>query len=146
MQCVVQRVTSARVLVAGDVVGEIGPGILALVGIGDGDGDDQLRWMADKLVRLRIFDDEDGRFDRSLLDTAGAVLSVSQFTLLGDVRKGTRPSFTKAAHPAIAAPHWERFNELLRAHGVDVATGVFGAKMQVELVNDGPVTILLERS
>jgi D-tyrosyl-tRNA(Tyr) deacylase len=131
--------------VEGDVVGEIGPGMLALVGIAAGDGDDELRWMAKKVVRLRIFPDEAGRFDRSLLDTGGALLSVSQFTLLGDTRKGTRPSFTKAAAPELAAPAWERFNEYVRAQGIDVATGTFGASMQVALVNDGPVTIVLER-
>jgi D-tyrosyl-tRNA(Tyr) deacylase len=101
--------------------------------------------MAEKVAKLRIFPDDEGRFDRSLLDIEGALLSVSQFTLLGDVRKGTRPSFTKAAAPEHAKPAWERFNELVRAQGIDVATGVFAASMQVELVNDGPVTILLER-
>jgi D-tyrosyl-tRNA(Tyr) deacylase len=145
MQCVVQRVTSARVTVAGDVVGSIGPGLLLLVGIADGDGDDQLRWMADKVAKLRIFGDADGRFARSVIDTDGAILSVSQFTLLGDVRKGTRPSFTRAAHPDHARPAWERFNELVRARGVEVATGEFGASMQVSLVNAGPVTFVLER-
>ncbi len=145
MQCVIQRVSEASVTVDGDVVGEIGPGLRALVGIGAGDGDEQLRWMAEKVVRLRIFSDEAGRFDRSLLDTGGALLSVSQFTLYGDVRKGTRPSFTKAAPPEHARPAWERFNELVRELGVDVATGTFGASMQVALVNDGPVTIQLER-
>ena len=145
MQCVIQRVSEASVTVEGDVVGQIGPGLLALVGIGDGDCEDQLRWMADKVVKLRIFPDDEGRFDRSLLDAGGALLSVSQFTLLGDVRRGTRPSFTKAAHPDVALPAWERFNELVRDLGVDVAVGTFGASMQVALVNDGPVTILLER-
>lgn len=145
MQCVVQRVTSARVTVAGDVVGEIGAGLVALVGIADGDSDEQLRWMAEKVAKLRIFPDEQGRFDRSLLDTGGTLLSVSQFTLLADVRKGTRPSFTGAAHPDVAEPAWERFNDLVRSMGIDVATGTFAASMQVELVNDGPVTILLER-
>lgn len=145
MQCVVQRVTSASVSVDGAEVGRIGPGILALVGIAEGDDDATLRWMADKVVRLRIFPDELGRFDRSLLDTGGALLSVSQFTLLGDVRKGTRPSFTRAAHPDHARPAWERFNEFVRERGVDVQTGTFAASMQVALVNDGPVTILLER-
>lgn len=145
MQCVIQRVASARVLVAGEMVGEIGPGLLVLVGIAAGDEESDLQWMADKIVRLRIFDDDEGRFARSLQDVGGALLSVSQFTLLGDVRKGTRPSFTKAAHPDLARPAWERFNELVRAWGVVVETGVFGAKMQVELVNDGPVTLALQR-
>jgi D-tyrosyl-tRNA(Tyr) deacylase len=145
MQVVVQRVSEASVTVAGDVVGQIGPGLLALVGIAEADGDDELRWMAEKLVKLRIFNDDAGKFDRSLLDTGGSVLSVSQFTLLGDVRKGTRPSFTKAARPDHAKPAWERFNELVREQGVAVETGVFAASMQVALVNDGPVTILLQR-
>lgn len=145
MQCVVQRVASASVTVAGDIVGEIGAGILVLVGIADGDDEACLRWMAEKVSRLRIFPDDAGRFDRSLLDTGGSLLSVSQFTLLGDVRKGTRPSFTRAAAPEVAEPAWERFNELVRDQGVHVATGVFAARMQVTLVNDGPVTILLER-
>lgn len=145
MQCVIQRVSEASVTVEGDVVGEIGPGLLALVGIGAEDGEEQLRWMAEKVVKLRIFDDHEGRFDRSLLDTGGALLSISQFTLLGDVRKGTRPSFTKAAHPDVAKPAWERFNEFVRDLGVDVATGTFGASMQVALINDGPVTITLAR-
>ena len=145
MQCVVQRVTSASVTVAGEVVGSIGHGLLLLVGIADGDEDEQLRWMADKVAKLRIFGDEDGKFARSVIDTDGAILSVSQFTLLGDVRKGTRPSFTKAAAPDHALPAWERFNSHLRSHGLTVETGRFAAMMQVELVNDGPVTILLER-
>lgn len=145
MQCVVQRVTAASVTVDGDIVGEIGRGLLLLVGIGRDDDEQALAWMADKVARLRIFPDEDGRFDRSLLDTGGAALSVSQFTLLGDVSRGTRPSFTRAAAPDLALPAWERFNDLLRGHGIDVATGTFGASMQVSLVNDGPVTILLER-
>ncbi|MCW2960170.1 MAG: D-tyrosyl-tRNA(Tyr) deacylase [Thermoleophilia bacterium] len=145
MKCVVQRVAEAHVSVAGNVVGEIGPGLLVLVGIAEGDGEEQLRWMADKVVKLRIFDDDAGRFDRSLLDTGGALLSVSQFTLLANVEKGARPSFTRAAPPEWAQPAWERFNELVRDLGVDVAAGVFGASMQVGLVNDGPVTIVLER-
>lgn len=145
MKCIVQRVASASVIVAGETVGEIGPGILALVGIAAGDGDEQVRWMAEKVARLRIFPDADGRFDRSLLDTGGALLSVSQFTLFGDAGRGTRPSFTRAAGPEVARPAWERFNELVRAQGITVATGSFAASMQVALVNDGPVTILLER-
>lgn len=145
MRCVVQRVSRASVTVDGEVVGSIGHGVLALVGVAEGDTDEQLRWMAEKVVKLRIFDDEDGRFDRSLLDVGGSLLSVSQFTLLGDLKKGTRPSFTKAAHPDHAKPAWERFNELVAVQGVDVRTGVFGAHMDVELVNDGPVTITLER-
>lgn len=145
MRCVVQRVRQASVVVAGDVVGEIGAGLLALVAVAEGDGDEQLRWMAEKIVRLRIFADDDGRFDRSLLDVGGSLLSVSQFTLMGDVRKGTRPSFTRAAAPELAQPAWERFNDLVREQGVHVACGRFAASMQVSLVNDGPVTIVLDR-
>ncbi|MCB0878551.1 MAG: D-tyrosyl-tRNA(Tyr) deacylase [Thermoleophilia bacterium] len=145
MQVVVQRVSEARVEVSGQVVGEIGVGLVALVGIAAGDDESALEWMARKVAALRVFPDDDGRFDRSVVDVGGSILSVSQFTLLGDVRKGTRPSFTKAAHPDEAEPMWDRFNELVRAQGVQVETGVFGASMQVALVNDGPVTIQLER-
>ena len=146
MRVIVQRVSSAQVSVDGTVTGAIGSGLLALVAIGDGDGEAELQWMADKLVRLRIFDDAAGRFDRSLLDVGGAVLSVSQFTLFADTRKGTRPSFTSAAAPAEAEHLWLRFNELVAATGVRVAAGVFGAHMDVALVNDGPVTMQLERT
>jgi D-tyrosyl-tRNA(Tyr) deacylase len=145
MQCVVQRVTQASVVVDGEVVGSIDGGILALVGIAAGDDEDVLAWMARKIASLRIFPDEQGRFDRSVVDVGGSLLSVSQFTLLGDARNGARPSFTKAADPVLAEPAWRRFNELVRAQGVPVESGVFGAHMDVSLVNDGPVTILLER-
>lgn len=145
MQCVVQRVTEASVVVDDAVVGSIGRGLLALVGIAEGDDEEALTWMARRVAALRIFPDDRGRFDRSLVDIGGSLLSISQFTLLGDVRKGARPSFTRAAHPDVAAPAWERFNALVRAQGVPVETGVFGASMQVSLVNDGPVTIQLER-
>ncbi len=145
MQCVVQRVSEASVVVDGEIVGAIERGLLALVGIASGDTDETIAWMARKVATLRVFDDDAGRFDRSVLDVGGSVLSVSQFTLLGDARKGTRPSFTNAAAPQMAQAMWERFNELLRAEGVPVQTGVFAASMQVSLVNDGPVTILLER-
>ncbi|MCW2973479.1 MAG: D-tyrosyl-tRNA(Tyr) deacylase [Thermoleophilia bacterium] len=132
--------------VDGMVTGAIDGGLLVLAGIGQGDTESELRWMADKLVRLRIFDDEEGRFARSLLDVGGAVLSVSQFTLFGDASKGTRPSFTSAAPPAEAEALWLRFNELVAETGVQVEAGVFGAHMDVELVNDGPVTMQLERA
>lgn len=145
MRCIVQRVSQASVTVDGTVTGAIERGLLVLVGIGQGDTEAELQWMADKLVRLRIFDDAAGRFDRSLLDVGGAVLSVSQFTLFADTRKGTRPSFTGAGAPAAAEALWLRFNELVAATGVRVATGVFGAHMDVALVNDGPVTMQLER-
>lgn len=145
MQCVVQRVASASVSVEGRVTGAIERGLLVLVGIARGDGEAELAWMASKIARLRIFPDDDGRFDRSVLDVGGAVLSISQFTLLGDTSRGTRPSFVGAAAPDIAKPAWERFGELLRAEGVPVQQGVFGASMQVSLINDGPVTITLSR-
>ena len=145
MRCVVQRVSRASVHVEEAEVGAIERGLLVLVGIADGDTEETIRWMADKIVRLRIFDDEDGKFDRSLLDVGGGLLSVSQFTLLGDARKGTRPSFTKAARPDEAVQLWQTFNEAVAAHGVHVATGRFGAHMHVELVNDGPVTLTLDR-
>lgn len=145
MQVVVQRVSQAAVVVDGETVGEIDRGLLALVGIADGDDEATLAWMARKVAALRIFPDDEGRFDRSVIDVGGSVLSVSQFTLLGDVRKGTRPSFTKAAQPDLARRAWERFNELVGAQGISVETGTFAANMQVSLVNDGPVTILLDR-
>ncbi len=129
--------------VDGAVVGEIGPGLCVLVGVARGDGEEEAVRLAGKLARLRIFPDEDGRFDRSLLDTGGGALVVSQFTLLADTAKGNRPSFTEAAPPEEAEPLYERVCAELRALGVTVAQGVFGARMQVELVNDGPVTIVL---
>ncbi|MCW2950233.1 MAG: D-tyrosyl-tRNA(Tyr) deacylase [Thermoleophilia bacterium] len=146
MRCVVQRVEQASVTVDRDVVGAISAGLLVLVAIAEGDGEAELAWMADKITRLRIFSDANGRFEHSLLETGGELLSVSQFTLYGDVRKGTRPSFSKAAPPAAAEHAWQRFNALVEARGVRVATGIFGAHMSVSLVNDGPVTIELERS
>jgi D-tyrosyl-tRNA(Tyr) deacylase len=145
MRCVVQRVTEARVRVGGETVGEIGPGLLVLVGIAPTDGDVEVRWMAEKIANLRIFEDDDGKMNRSVLDTGGAVLSVSQFTLYGDAKKGRRPSFVGAAHPDHARPVWERLCEALAAVGVrNVARGAFGEHMHVSLLNDGPVTILLD--
>ena len=138
-----QRVSEARVRVDGRVVGEVGAGLCMLVGVARGDGEEEAARLAGKLARLRIFPDEDGRFDRSLLDTGGGALVVSQFTLLADTAKGNRPSFTEAAPPEEAEPLYERVCAELRALGVTVAQGVFGAKMAVELVNDGPVTIVL---
>ena len=140
----VQRVSSASVQVDGDVVGAIGRGLLVLLGVGHDDTSDNATRLAAKIARLRIFPDEAGRFDRSLLDVGGDALVVSQFTLLADTRKGNRPSFTDAARPEQAEPLVEAFAEALRAAGARVETGVFGAKMEVELVNDGPVTIVLE--
>ena len=140
----VQRVSSASVRVDGDVVGAIGRGLLVLLGVGHDDTSDNATRLAAKIARLRIFPDEAGRFDRSLLDVGGDALVVSQFTLLADTRKGNRPSFTDAARPEQAEPLVEAFADALRVRGIRVETGVFGAYMEVELVNDGPVTIVLE--
>lgn len=140
MKGVVQRVTRASVTPGGT----IGPGLAILLGIADGDDEAAVVRLAEKIARLRIFENDDGKFDRSLLDVGGAALVVSQFTLLADTAKGNRPSFSRAARPEIAEPLYERFCVALRALGIDVATGVFGARMAVELVNDGPVTIVLD--
>jgi D-tyrosyl-tRNA(Tyr) deacylase len=140
---VVQRVSSARVVVDGDVVGEIGAGLCILLGVARSDGLDQADRLAGRVARLRIFENDEGRFDRSLLDIHGAALVVSQFTLVADTAKGNRPSFTEAAPPEQAEPLYEAFCAALRELRVDVATGRFGARMAVELVNDGPVTIVL---
>jgi D-tyrosyl-tRNA(Tyr) deacylase len=136
-------VRDARVSIEGSVAGEIGPGLCVLLGVARGDGAEDAARLAGKIARLRIFEDDAGRFDRSLLDTAGAALVVSQFTLIADTAKGNRPSFSDAAPPEEAEPLYERFCEELRALGVPVEQGVFGARMAVELVNDGPVTIVL---
>ena len=130
--------------VEGDVVGAIGRGLLVLLGAGRGDTSENATRLAAKIARLRIFPDESGRFDRSLLDVGGDALVVSQFTLLADTRKGNRPSFTDAAKPEVAEPLIDRFCDALRALGLHVETGVFGARMEVALVNDGPVTIVLD--
>lgn len=140
MRAVVQRVARARVTPGG----EIGEGLCVLLGVARGDGEEEAARLSGKVARLRIFAGEDGRFDRSLLDTGGSALVVSQFTLIADTAKGNRPSFGEAAPPEEAEPLYERFCEALRALGIPVETGVFGAKMDVELVNDGPVTIVLE--
>jgi D-aminoacyl-tRNA deacylase len=145
MRIVLQRVSRARVTVEGRVTGEIGRGLLLLAGFTDGDSEDALAWMADKVVGLRIFPDDEGKMNRSVQEVGGGLLVVSQFTLYGDARKGRRPSFIDAARPEIAIPLYERFVELLRATGLAVGTGEFGAMMDVELVNDGPVTLILER-
>ena len=143
MKAVVQRVTVARVRVRAELVGEIGRGLCVLLGVAREDGSADARRLAEKVARLRIFEDEDGRFDRSLLDSGGEALVVSQFTLLADTGKGNRPSFAAAAPPDQAEPLYDAFCDALREHGVRVETGVFGARMAVELVNDGPVTIVL---
>ena len=140
MRAVVQRVSRARVTPGG----EIGHGLCVLLGVARGDGEEEAARLAGKIAQLRIFPDGDGRFDRSVADVAGAALVVSQFTLIADTAKGNRPSFAEAAPPEEAEPLYERFCEELRAVGVPVETGVFGAKMDVELVNDGPVTIVLD--
>jgi D-tyrosyl-tRNA(Tyr) deacylase len=146
MKAVVQRVSMARVRVGDEVTGEIGAGLCVLLGVARGDGPAQAARLAGKVARLRIFEDDERRFDHSLLDTGGAALVVSQFTLLADSKrqKGTRPDFSLAARPEVAEPLYERFCQALRDLEVSVATGVFGARMEVELVNDGPVTIILD--
>lgn len=146
MRVVVQRVSRASVTVAGETVGEIGPGFLALAGFARGDDEGEVRWMADKLAGLRIFSDDRGRMNRSVVDVGGEALVVSQFTLYGDAAKGRRPSFAKAASPEVAVRLYESFVALLgRRLPKPVRTGRFGAAMEVELVADGPVTLLLER-
>ena len=144
MRSVVQRVARAAVRVDRQVVGEIGHGLLVLLGVAGGDSDADARWMADKLAQLRIFEDEGGKMNRSVQDLGGGVLLVSQFTLLGDARKGNRPSFVGAAPPEEANALYESVAALLRARGLPVAQGVFRAHMEVESVNDGPVTLLLD--
>jgi D-tyrosyl-tRNA(Tyr) deacylase len=143
VKAVVQRVSEARVSVGEEPVGEIGAGVCVLLGVARGDGGAEAQRLAGKVARLRIFEDENGRFDRSLLDVSGEALVVSQFTLLADTAKGNRPSFGEAAPPEEAEPLYQAFCEALGALGVGVATGVFGERMAVELVNDGPVTIVL---
>jgi D-tyrosyl-tRNA(Tyr) deacylase len=144
MRAVCQRVSEARVRVAGEVVGKIGAGLCVLLGVARGDSEGDAERLAAKIARLRIFPDEDGRFDRSLVDMGGSALVVSQFTLLADTAKGNRPSFSDAAPPEAAEPLYERFCEALREQGVPVQRGVFGGQMQVTLVNEGPVTIILD--
>ncbi len=145
MRIVVQRVAWARVQVEGKTVSQIGPGLLLLVGIGRGDTEESLRWLANKALNLRIFEGERGRMDRSVLEVGGEILVVSQFTLYGDVQKGRRPSFEEAAPPEEAEPLFQRFVEELKRSGLKVKQGVFQARMLVELANDGPVTFVLER-
>ena len=144
MRAVLQRVTRARVLVEGSVAGEIGPGLVALIAVGREDTGATASSMAEKIVNLRIFGDEQGKMNRSLLDAGGAVLAVSQFTLYGDARGQRRPSFIQAAPPEQGRALYEEFVRALRGLGVTVATGVFQTHMSVEIVNDGPVTILLD--
>jgi len=144
MRAVVQRVSRAEVRVAGEVVGAIGSGLMVLLGVAQADAEEAARSLAEKVAALRIFEDEAGKMNRSVVEAGGAVLVVSQFTLLGDARKGNRPGFTGAAAPEPADALYRRFCAHLREKGLTVATGVFRAHMEVELVNDGPVTLLLD--
>lgn len=145
MRALLQRVRKAQVIVQGQAVGAIDRGFVILLGVTHDDGEEQARWLANKIAGLRVFEDEAGKMNLSLLDVGGSALVVSQFTLYGDARKGRRPSFTDAARPEQAEPLVTYFAQRLKEHGLTVETGIFGAMMQVELVNDGPVTLLLER-
>ena len=144
MRALVQRVSRASVAVQGKKVGAIGRGIVILVGVREGDTEEDARWLADKCVNLRIFENDEGKFDLSLLDIRGEALVVSQFTLYGYCRKGRRPSFTDAARPEVARKLYEAFVEALKRTGLNVETGVFAARMKVEILNDGPVTLMVE--
>jgi D-aminoacyl-tRNA deacylase len=144
VRAVVQRVAEARVVVGGEVMGEIGAGLCVLLGVARGDDETAAERLAGRIARLRIFENEDGKFDRSLLDTGGSALVVSNFTLIADTAKGNRPSFTEAAPPDEAERLYEIFCSDLLALGVDLGRGSFGARMRVELANDGPVTIVLD--
>lgn len=144
MKACVQRVSSAAVRVDGAIVGQIGPGLLVLLGVAVGDTEEDVRWMAQKTVELRVFDDEAGKMNHSLAEIGGSLLAVSQFTLLGDCRKGRRPSYIQAAEPALAESLYEQFVAAVQAMNITTATGRFRANMAVELINDGPVTLLLD--
>ncbi len=144
MRACIQRVSKCRVIVEGESVGQIGVGLLVLLGVAQGDTEDDLRWLADKIGGLRIFEDEQGKMNLALADVQGAMLVVSQFTLLGDCRKGRRPSFIAAAPPELAERMYEQFIQHVRAQGIPVETGQFQTHMNVELVNDGPVTLWID--
>lgn len=146
MKLVIQRVTQAKVEVENQLVGSIGPGLLILIGVTTQDTEEQSQWLANKVVNLRIFEDDRGKFNRSLLETCGQALIVSQFTLYGDCSAGRRPSFTEAAPPELAEKLYLHFVEEVRKLGAPVETGRFGAKMAVSLQNDGPVILLIERN
>jgi D-tyrosyl-tRNA(Tyr) deacylase len=145
MRVLVQRVKSGKVTVDGKPVAEIGSGLVILLGIGQADTEKQAAFLAEKIAELRIFEDQDSKFNLSLLDVKGEAIVVSQFTLYGDAHKGRRPSFSEAARPEVAAPLVEKFVEFLRARGIPTQTGIFAAHMLVEIQNDGPVTIWLEK-
>jgi D-tyrosyl-tRNA(Tyr) deacylase len=144
MRALLQRVSHASVTVDGKVVGQIGQGLLVLLGVGQGDSEVQVKTLAEKIVYLRIFGDDEGKMNRSLLDIGGEVLVVSQFTLYADVRRGRRPSFTDAAPPVVAETLVEHFKEVVASYGLPVASGIFGASMTIEIRNEGPVTIWLD--
>ena len=144
MRALLQRVSRASVTVDDQVVGQIGQGLLLLLGVGQHDSEVQVKTLADKIAHLRIFGDDEGKMNRSLLDVSGEVLVVSQFTLYADMRRGRRPSFTEAAPPTLAEPLVERFKEALTSYGLSVASGIFGAYMTIDLRNEGPVTIMLD--
>lgn len=145
MRTVIQRVSRGSVTVNGERVSEIGKGLVILLGVGHGDGNAQAEWLAEKIVNLRIFEDDDGKMNRSLLEAGGSALVVSQFTLYANAEKGRRPSFIEAAPPEEAEPLVTYFGKKLQSHGVPVQTGIFRANMLVEILNDGPVTIWLEK-
>jgi D-aminoacyl-tRNA deacylase len=145
MRVILQRVAHGRVSVGDRTIAEIGPGLIILLGVGPDDGESEIRYLAQKIANLRIFEDDNGKMNRSLLDIGGGAIIVSQFTLYADTRKGRRPSFTDAALPEVANPLVERFAEALQELGVATQTGEFGAHMLVEIANDGPVTIWMDR-
>lgn len=144
MRVVLQRSKAASVTVDGQITGAIDGGYVLLVGITHTDTEEDVAYVAKKIADLRLFEDADGKMNHSILEHGGAILSVSQFTLYADTKKGKRPSFTQAARPELAKPLWDKFNDCLRGHGLQVETGIFGAMMDVALVNDGPVTIIVE--
>lgn len=144
MRLVIQRVLESSVSVDGNIVGSIGSGFMVLCGVEDGDTQDDVKYCVDKTVNLRVFEDEAGKMNRSILDNGGEILAVSQFTLHGDVRHGRRPSFIKAARPEVAVPLYDAYCEGLRAAGIHVETGIFQTEMKVSLINDGPVTLLID--
>jgi D-tyrosyl-tRNA(Tyr) deacylase len=144
MRAIIQRVSEAKVRIDGQIIGEIGQGLLVLLGVAKPDNSDIARWLADKIVSLRVFNDNEGKMNRDVSEIGGSILVVSQFTLYGDCSKGRRPSFVDAAPPQTAVPLYEAFINGIRANGIPTATGQFGTMMQVELINDGPVTLIIE--